>query len=283
MSTTLAPLPSRLDSFTDADAALRTTGGREIARRKLHNNTYLERDGHNLIHVQLHSTFIVTYDRTSPWVTIRTGGWHTLTTRDRLSRYSPAKVWGRAPIKIHPDGTRTSAPLELDDSPNRVHQHTGQLHPDDAVTLTPYTRPSRRVADLPDATRSEMAFARLRQSPVPSTLHALDLNGAALPPVHFANGAELADAWNELYNWVGTIDTAEAYSYLRNLSIAAGVLDTSLPVGTRTTVARAFTVPAKRRAILHALAAFAPYRAVDTATLARVAAAAADLAGVSPY
>lgn len=72
-------------NYQDADAKLQ---GRCCDRRKLENNTYLERRDENSIALRLHETDVLTF---TPYghITIRTGGWHTVTTRDRINRYLP--------------------------------------------------------------------------------------------------------------------------------------------------------------------------------------------------
>lgn len=59
--------------------------------RKLENNTYLVRlvDGSNALAVRLHATNVVTYHPDGR-IECQTGGWFTLTTEDRLSKYTPA-------------------------------------------------------------------------------------------------------------------------------------------------------------------------------------------------
>jgi hypothetical protein len=59
-------------------------------RRKLENNTYLERRGLDFA-VRLHSTDVVTIHPDGTY-TLRTGGWKTVTTKDRINRYSPVRI-----------------------------------------------------------------------------------------------------------------------------------------------------------------------------------------------
>ena len=65
--------------------------GRCKDRRKLANNTYLERRGDNIA-VRLHNTDIVLY-RPDGDVVLDTDGWLTVTTKERINRYSPVRVW----------------------------------------------------------------------------------------------------------------------------------------------------------------------------------------------
>jgi hypothetical protein len=72
--------------WLDADAFL--AGGRDKSRRTVANNTYLRRGyGGESIDLVLHSTAIVTYARDG--LTVRMGGWDTVTTRDRINRALP--------------------------------------------------------------------------------------------------------------------------------------------------------------------------------------------------
>ncbi len=69
--------------------ALEKLNGRE--RRKLKNNTYLERIDTETIGVRLHNTFVVTYKANGD-IILKTGGWHTVTTKDRINAYSPVGI-----------------------------------------------------------------------------------------------------------------------------------------------------------------------------------------------
>ena len=55
-------------------------------RRKLENNTYLERRGENIIAVKLHGTDVVTLHSDGRTV-LNSGGWRTITTKDRINKY----------------------------------------------------------------------------------------------------------------------------------------------------------------------------------------------------
>jgi len=71
--------------YRDADAKLQ---GRCRERRKLENNTYLERRYTGAIAVRLHSTDVLTFFPDGR-IEVNTGGWHTVTTRDRINCYLP--------------------------------------------------------------------------------------------------------------------------------------------------------------------------------------------------
>jgi hypothetical protein len=97
--------------------------GRCSVRRKLGNNTYLERRDSNIV-IRLHNTDIMIFNPNGD-VTLESGGWRTVTTKARLNEYLAARVWsdrgvwylkvGDAQyvfddgITIHPDGTVTGA------------------------------------------------------------------------------------------------------------------------------------------------------------------------------
>lgn len=91
--------------------ALDKLGNRD--RKKLENNTYLHRLDANTLAVRLHSTDIVLVHGDGTY-TLDSGGWRTLTTRDRISRYSPAGISQKNNIwyvgaSIFQDGMRVNA------------------------------------------------------------------------------------------------------------------------------------------------------------------------------
>jgi len=110
-------------------------GGRSKDRRKVGNNTYLVRRGEDIA-VRLHYTDILTFYRDGR-IKINSGGWQTVTTRDRWNQYLPGawniqgdrgtyylyngeKRWGyRDGMIIHPDGTVTDYAPESDEERNR--------------------------------------------------------------------------------------------------------------------------------------------------------------------
>lgn len=75
------------NTFAHYDAMLQ---GRNATSRKLANNTYANRRGQDIA-ITLHSTDIVLYHIDGS-ITLNTGGWNTMTTRDRLHAYSPFRV-----------------------------------------------------------------------------------------------------------------------------------------------------------------------------------------------
>lgn len=85
--------------ITHSHAAELIRHGRN-GRKKLQNNTYLEQRGEDFA-VQLHSTDVVTIHADGTF-TLRTGGWDTVTTKDRINNYGPARVWSeRGTWAIH--------------------------------------------------------------------------------------------------------------------------------------------------------------------------------------
>lgn len=73
-------------TYKEADEKL---VGRCARGRKLENNTYLERrDLDSTIAVRLHSTDVITF-HSDGRVVLDSGGWWTVTTRDRINRYMP--------------------------------------------------------------------------------------------------------------------------------------------------------------------------------------------------
>jgi hypothetical protein len=71
--------------------------GRCKNSRKIANNTYLQRRGNDDIAVRLHSTDVVTFHKNGD-ITVSTGGWNTVTTKDRIQRYTPSswRVWSES-------------------------------------------------------------------------------------------------------------------------------------------------------------------------------------------
>lgn len=82
-----------MQSYTEADAVLT---GRCKERRKVANNTWLERRSHNgdpddEIAVRLHDTDVVTYRRDGA-ISLNTGGWFTVTTKARINEFTPFSI-----------------------------------------------------------------------------------------------------------------------------------------------------------------------------------------------
>jgi hypothetical protein len=58
---------------------------------KLANNTVAVRRDQNKIAIRLHYTDVVTLTRDGKYI-LKTGGWHSMTTKDRINGFSPACV-----------------------------------------------------------------------------------------------------------------------------------------------------------------------------------------------
>lgn len=76
-----------MNSYKECEKYL--AGGRDKNNRPLANNTRMERRP-NAITIRFHATDIVTYYADGR-IILNTGGWHTVTTSDRIHRFSPSK------------------------------------------------------------------------------------------------------------------------------------------------------------------------------------------------
>ena len=80
--------------MTHSEAITMVRGKRNATRRKVGNNTYAEILQDNSVAITLHSTDVVTIHEDGTY-TLRTGGWQTVTTKDRINQYSPVRVYQR--------------------------------------------------------------------------------------------------------------------------------------------------------------------------------------------
>jgi len=69
-----------------------TLTGRCRDARKVANNTYLQRREAGAIAIKLHATDVVTYHPNGA-ITMTSGGWKTITTKDRINRYLPNRFY----------------------------------------------------------------------------------------------------------------------------------------------------------------------------------------------
>lgn len=76
------------------EAVLMVRGKRNAKRRKVGNNTYAEILHDNSVGIMLHSTYVVKIHPDNTY-TLQTGGWQTVTTKDRINQYSPVRVYQR--------------------------------------------------------------------------------------------------------------------------------------------------------------------------------------------
>ena len=80
--------------MTYNEAVSLVRGKRKAIKRKIGNNTYAFLKDDNSVEIVLHNTPVVTI-REDGTYTLRTGGWNTVTTKDRINLYSPVKVYQR--------------------------------------------------------------------------------------------------------------------------------------------------------------------------------------------
>lgn len=80
--------------MTHSEAIKMVHGKRNANRRKVGNNTYAEILQNNSVAITLHSTDVVTIHEDNTY-TLRSGGWQTVTTKDRINQYSPVRVYQR--------------------------------------------------------------------------------------------------------------------------------------------------------------------------------------------
>ena len=80
--------------MTHAEAIKMVKGKRNANRRKVGNNTYAEILHDNSVGIMLHSTYVVKIHEDNTY-TLQTGGWQTVTTKDRINQYSPVRVYQR--------------------------------------------------------------------------------------------------------------------------------------------------------------------------------------------
>jgi hypothetical protein len=78
--------------MTHSEAYMMVRGKRSVMRRKVGNNTYAEILQDGSVGIMLHGTCIVRIHPDNS-VTLNTGGWYTSTTKDRMNKYSPVRVY----------------------------------------------------------------------------------------------------------------------------------------------------------------------------------------------
>lgn len=77
--------------MTHSEAVAMVRGKTNRDRRKVGNNTYAEILHDGSVGIMLHSTYVVKIHEDNTY-TLNSGGWQTLTTKDRINQYSPYKV-----------------------------------------------------------------------------------------------------------------------------------------------------------------------------------------------
>lgn len=71
--------------------------------RKVGNNTYAEIEYDNSVSIRLHGTTVVRF-YPNGLVKLNSGGWQTSTTKDRINKYSPVKVYQKKFVWYLEDG-----------------------------------------------------------------------------------------------------------------------------------------------------------------------------------
>lgn len=72
--------------------------------RKVGNNTYAEIEYDNSVSIRLHGTAVVRF-YPNGLVKLNSGGWQTSTTKDRINKYSPVKVYQKKYVWYLEDGS----------------------------------------------------------------------------------------------------------------------------------------------------------------------------------
>jgi hypothetical protein len=80
--------------MTHAEMIKIVRGKRNANRRKVGNNTYAEILYDDTVAIRLHNTDVVKINPNGTY-TLNSGGWQTVTTKDRINQYSPVKVYQR--------------------------------------------------------------------------------------------------------------------------------------------------------------------------------------------
>lgn len=115
------------NSFAYFDSLLGSRQSRKIA-----NNTYCQRREDGSIAIKLHATDVVTYHADGT-VTLNSGGYETVTTKDRFNNFGPSGIAvysdkGRWTVYRLPYSTNESAPfvsgMRFDPSPERFSETT---------------------------------------------------------------------------------------------------------------------------------------------------------------
>jgi hypothetical protein len=121
-------------NYGEADKLLQ---GRCKQSRKVANNTYLRRHA-DCIDVRIHATDVVTF-----WadgrVELRSGGWNTMTTKDRINRYLPRgwQLWSERALWIlhwHKCASWQQHEQECLGSKEYLFQDGITIHPDGSVS-----------------------------------------------------------------------------------------------------------------------------------------------------
>jgi hypothetical protein len=80
--------------MTHYEAVQMVRGKTNRDSRKVGNNTYAEILVDGSVGIMLHSTYVVKIHSDNS-ATLNTGGWYSSTTKDRMNKYSPVRVYQR--------------------------------------------------------------------------------------------------------------------------------------------------------------------------------------------
>jgi hypothetical protein len=141
-------------SYQDAQTRMARAQDRGYGKRRLlQNNTYLVQRGEDYA-VRLHNTDVVTIHADGTY-TLNTGGWETVTTKDRINGYGPARVYShrgvwavwhssdpRMPAKIQKCRTcKGTGLVTVDDWGYVSHYQTDTHHASMHLNADGYTYP----------------------------------------------------------------------------------------------------------------------------------------------
>jgi hypothetical protein len=87
-----------------AEAVSMVHGKTNRKERKIGNNTYAEIGYDDSVSIRLHGTAVVRF-YPNGLVKLNSGGWRTHTTKDRINKYSPVKVYQKKYNWYLQDGT----------------------------------------------------------------------------------------------------------------------------------------------------------------------------------
>lgn len=90
--------------MTYAEAVSMVHGKTNRKTRKVGNNTYAEIEYDNSVSIRLHGTTVVRFYPNGT-IKLNSGGWHTSTTKNRINKYSPVKVYQKKYEWYLQDGT----------------------------------------------------------------------------------------------------------------------------------------------------------------------------------
>lgn len=90
--------------MTHTEAVKMVKGISYRTRRKVGNNTYATIEYDNSVSIELHGTKVVVF-YPNGLVKLNSGGWRTSTTKDRINKYSPVRVYQEKYQWFLSDGT----------------------------------------------------------------------------------------------------------------------------------------------------------------------------------